>query len=127
MPGGEQAVDSTPRRGCYLRAVTPPSLPTRERPALITSLGYFIFFSRWLQAPLYVGLVVAQLVHVYQLMVVLWHVVEVVVLGHEAPAGMEAFSSGAVTMLLVLGLVDVVMISTLLIMVIVGGCGTSVA
>lgn len=90
-------------------------------------MAHFIFFSRWLQAPLYLGLVVAQVVYVWQFLKELWHLIEYSVLGTYTPKGMEAFSGEAVTMLLVLGLVDVVMISNLLIMVIVGGYETFVS
>jgi uncharacterized protein (TIGR00645 family) len=82
-------------------------------------LENFIFWSRWLQAPLYLGLVVAQGVYVYLFMVELWHLVA------------SAFTSGHIseteTMLVVLGLIDVVMIANLLIMVIVGGYETFVS
>lgn len=89
-----------------------------QRP--IAPLGHFIFFSRWLQAPLYLGLIVAQVVYVWQFMVELWHIIEDVI--HD-PMHIEE----AEIMLGVLGLVDVVMISNLLIMVIVGGYETFVS
>lgn len=80
------------------------------------TLEKFIFGSRWLQAPLYVGLIVAQGVYVCQFMVELWHLVSE--LGHLDETK---------TMLIVLGLIDVVMIANLLIMVIVGGYETFVS
>ncbi|MCK9382032.1 MAG: TIGR00645 family protein [Sulfuritalea sp.] len=83
---------------------------------LIKPLEYFIFWSRWLQAPLYLGLIVAQGVYVYQFMLELAHLVT---------------KAGALTdsevMLIVLGLIDVVMIANLLIMVIIGGYETFVS
>ena len=79
-------------------------------------LGGFIFSSRWLQAPLYVGLIVAQTVYVYHFMIELTHLVMDV-------RGMSETD----IMLLVLGLIDVVMIANLLIMVIVGGYETFVS
>lgn len=81
-----------------------------------------IFASRWLQAPLYVGLIIAQCVYVYQFFVELWH------LGHIAfsPAGTVKDPSTLI-MLNVLGLIDVVMIANLLIMVIIGGYETFVS
>lgn len=91
------------------------------------SIGSMIFLSRWLQVPLYLGLIVAQLVYVWQFLKELWHLVDYSVLGHDAPAAMAEFSGEVVTMLLVLGLVDVVMISNLLIMVIIGGYETFVS
>ena len=79
-------------------------------------LGSFIFWSRWLQAPLYVGLIVAQSVYVYRFMVELRHLV----------MDVQQMSETDI-MLLVLGLIDVVMIANLLIMVIVGGYETFVS
>ncbi len=80
----------------------------------------FIFWSRWLQAPLYLGLVVAQGIYVYLFMAELFHLVSSVVEsgGHI---------SETETMLVVLGLIDVVMIANLLIMVIIGGYETFVS
>ncbi|MFI6602730.1 TIGR00645 family protein [Nonomuraea sp. NPDC050536] len=83
-------------------------------------LGYLMFASRWLQVPLYLGLIVAQGVYVWQFMVDLWHL-----LGGTF-RGEKAFDEVTV-MLSVLGLIDVVMISNLLIMVIVGGYETFVS
>src|SRR5499426_478399 len=76
----------------------------------------FIFASRWLQLPLYVGLIVAQVVYVYLFLKELIHLVV------ESPSVTEQQA-----MLIVLGLIDVVMISNLLIMVIVGGYETFVS
>ncbi|MFF4773236.1 TIGR00645 family protein [Microtetraspora fusca] len=84
------------------------------------SLGYLMFASRWLQVPLYLGLIVAQGVYVWQFMVELWHLVT----GDFSASGMNVEQS---VMLSVLGLIDVVMISNLLIMVIVGGYETFVS
>ena len=82
-------------------------------------LGSLIFFSRWLQVPLYLGLIVAQAIYVWQFMLELWHIFHEVFMGH----GMDE----ADIMLAVLGLVDVVMIANLLIMVIIGGYETFVS
>jgi uncharacterized protein (TIGR00645 family) len=101
---------------------TPAPTPTPAR-----ALSGLIFFSRWLQVPLYLGLIAAQLVYVWQFLKELWHLVEFALLGHGAPESMADFSMEATTMLLVLGLVDVVMISNLLIMVIIGGYETFVS
>ncbi|MGC1547508.1 MAG: TIGR00645 family protein [Rhodanobacter sp.] len=82
----------------------------------IAPLSTLIFSSRWLQLPLYVGLIVAQCVYVFLFLKELWHLVaEAQQLGEQE------------IMLLVLGLIDVVMISNLLIMVIVGGYETFVS
>ena len=50
------------------------SVPPRARS--LATLGSFIFLSRWLQAPLYVGLIVAQGVYVYHFLNELWHLVQ---------------------------------------------------
>jgi uncharacterized protein (TIGR00645 family) len=75
-----------------------------------------LFGSRWLQLPLYLGLIVAQGVYVVQFMIELYHLV----------FAMKQFNETTI-MLTVLGLIDVVMISNLLIMVIVGGYETFVS
>ena len=87
----------------------PTPRPLRPVPALI-------FASRWRQLPLYLGLIVAQGVYVFLFGKELWHLI------HEAPSMGEQQ-----IMLLVLGLIDVVMISNLLVMVIVGGYETFVS
>jgi uncharacterized protein (TIGR00645 family) len=81
-------------------------------------LPRWIFMSRWLQAPLYIGLIVAQGVYVWQFWLELVHLI-----------GMMADKTMTETalMLIVLGLIDVVMISNLLVMVIVGGWETFVS
>jgi uncharacterized protein (TIGR00645 family) len=82
----------------------------------IKAMEGFIFWSRWLQAPLYLGLIAAQGVYVYQFM----HELAILVT--------KAGSLGETeVMLMVLGLIDVVMIANLLIMVIVGGYETFVS
>ena len=79
-------------------------------------LPALIFSSRWLQLPLYLGLIVAQGVYVFLFLKELYHLI------HEAPVLTEQS-----IMLIVLGLIDVVMISNLLVMVIVGGYETFVS
>ncbi len=79
-------------------------------------LPLIIFSSRWLQLPLYLGLIVAQCVYVFLFLKELWHLIS-----HAS-----SFSEQQI-MLVVLGLIDVVMISNLLIMVIVGGYETFVS
>ena len=79
-------------------------------------IASIIFFSRWLQAPLYFGLIVAQGVYVYHFMLELWHLIEKATTISENEL-----------MLAVLALIDVVMIANLLIMVIVGGYETFVS
>ena len=79
-------------------------------------MEHLIFWSRWLQAPLYLGLILAQAVYVYQFMHELAHLVTHVQKMNETDI-----------MLIVLGLIDVVMIANLLIMVIIGGYETFVS
>jgi uncharacterized protein (TIGR00645 family) len=75
-----------------------------------------IFSSRWLQLPLYLGLIAAQGVYVFLFLKELWHLI-----GHAHMLSEQG------VMLIVLGLIDVVMISNLLVMVIVGGYETFVS
>ena len=109
-----------------------------------------IFASRWLQLPLYLGLILAQGVYVFQFWTELVHLVEaafgsqpaleslVKSIGYKAVPikdaagaiiGFEPIAklNETILMLVVLGLIDVVMISNLLIMVIVGGYETFVS
>ncbi len=79
-------------------------------------LPTLIFASRWLQVPLYLGLIIAQAVYVVLFLKELWHLVS-----HANSFGEQQI------MLVVLGLIDVVMISNLLVMVIVGGYETFVS
>lgn len=84
--------------------------------ARLGPLPALIFSSRWLQLPLYLGLIVAQGVYVFLFLKELWHLI------HDA----NMLSEQGI-MLIVLGLIDVVMISNLLVMVIVGGYETFVS
>src|SRR5438128_2648539 len=95
-------------------AADEPIIP-RSAPGL-RPLPQLIFGSRWLQLPLYLGLIVAQGVYVVLFLKELWHLV----------LGAIHFTEQEI-MLVVLGLIDVVMISNLLIMVIVGGYETFVS
>jgi len=92
-------------------------------PQIMTSpvkhLESLIFASRWIQAPLYLGLIVAQVVYCWLFMVELSHLVA----GAFGPHHMTETD----VMLIVLGLIDVVMIANLLVMVIVGGYETFVS
>jgi uncharacterized protein (TIGR00645 family) len=89
--------------------------PPRRNPAA-RSIASMIFVSRWLQAPLYLGLIVAQGVYVVKFWKELWHIV----------THFNDLNEASI-MLLVLGLVDVVMVANLLIMVIIGGYETFVS
>lgn len=101
-------------------------------------LSTFIFASRWLQVPLYLGLIVAQGVYVVHFLIELTHLVEAVMgdqaalqllvtsIGYKTTTAVTGLSE-TVIMLVVLAMIDVVMISNLLIMVIVGGYETFVS
>ena len=112
----------------------PPPLEQRK----LTPLNNLIFASRWLQLPLYLGLILAQCVYVFHFWVELKdligaafgnvdslnHILDVV----TVPGSVRPNKLTETTiMLVVLGLIDVVMISNLLIMVIVGGYETFVS
>ena len=95
-----------------------------------------IFMSRWLQLPLYLGLIAAQAVYVWHFLLELWHLIEAA-FGDPAALAILTKSVGysgevvglneTIIMLVVLALIDVVMISNLLIMVIVGGYETFIS
>lgn len=101
-------------------------------------LPNLIFASRWLQLPLYLGLILAQLVYVFHFWVELVHLVEAALgdagaldklvssIGYRSDVAITALNE-TIIMLVVLALIDVVMISNLLIMVIVGGYETFVS
>ena len=125
----------------------PPTPDVRKR---LPPLPTLIFASRWLQLPLYLGLILAQAVYVYQFWIELVHLIEAAFGNQQAlltlvkSTGYQAVPildiAGKVTgyepithlnetiiMLVVLALIDVVMISNLLIMVIIGGYETFVS
>lgn len=83
---------------------------------IINSLPRLIFWSRWLQAPLYVGLIVVLTVYVYQFALGLYLLIKSANVFHESEIMLQA-----------LDLIDVVMIANLIIMVIVGGYETFVS
>jgi len=109
-----------------------------EEPRHMTPLNRIMFASRWLQFPLYLGLILAQCVYVFHFWVelkdligaafgnadALKHILDAVsVPGAPRPERLNETT----IMLVVLGLIDVVMISNLLIMVIIGGYETFVS
>ena len=78
--------------------------------AVENTVEFLIFFSRWLQAPVYLGLIIGSLLYVYKFMEelsALWNDITVIT---EVKA-----------MLAILGLIDVSMVMNLLIIVIIGG------
>jgi uncharacterized protein (TIGR00645 family) len=112
----------------------PPS--THRQP---NTLSRVIFASRWLQLPLYLGLIAAQAVYVVHFWVELVHLLEAALgsqtalqalingIGYKTELGGPSGLNETIIMLVVLALIDVVMISNLLIMVIVGGYETFVS
>jgi uncharacterized protein (TIGR00645 family) len=106
--------------------------------APMSLLSKVIFSSRWLQLPLYLGLIAAQAVYVFHFWVELTHLLEAA-FGNQNALAQLVKSVGykdslpvtglneTIIMLVVLALIDVVMISNLLIMVIVGGYETFVS
>lgn len=102
------------------------------------ALPNLIFASRWLQMPLYLGLILAQGVYVWHFFLELYHLVMaafgsqtdvaalVKSIGYKSDVAITSLNE-TVIMLVVLALIDVVMISNLLIMVIVGGYETFVS
>lgn len=76
----------------------------------------FIFLSRWLQLPVYLGLIVASVLYAYKFMVQLWHLI----------ADFSALTENTI-MLSVLGLVDISMVINLLVVVFIGGYSTFVS
>ena len=104
----------------------------------IPILPRLIFATRWLQLPLYAGLIVAQAVYVWHFWVELTHLIEaafgsetaleqlITSIGYKSDIAVVRLNE-TIIMLVVLALIDVVMISNLLIMVIVGGYETFVS
>ena len=109
-----------------------------SRTNTLPPLPNLIFASRWLQLPLYIGLILAQAVYVYHFWVELVHLLTaafgdqqalaqlVTSIGYKSDVEVSTLNE-TIIMLVVLALIDVVMISNLLIMVIVGGYETFVS
>ncbi len=114
---------------------TPASSQTQASKR-VRPLPRLIFMTRWLQVPLYLGLILAQCVYVYHFLIELTHLIEAA-FGNQRAVETLVASVGyigtvgplneTIIMLVVLGLIDVVMISNLLIMVTVGGYETFVS
>jgi uncharacterized protein (TIGR00645 family) len=134
------------------------TIPTPTIPQRLGPLPWLIFSSRWLQLPLYLGLIVAQGLYVVQFLRELWHLLhevfansateataqtveitkaallkagmtadQALLWADKVAAGGPKHDAETAIMLTVLGLIDVVMISNLLVMVIVGGYETFVS
>ncbi|MES2634951.1 MAG: YqhA family protein [Pseudomonadota bacterium] len=116
--------------------MTPDPLLKTTSP--LRPLPNLIFMSRWLQLPLYLGLIAAQAVYVVHFLLELWHLIEAAAgsqtalqqlissIGYKVTTPVVSLNE-TIIMLVVLALIDVVMISNLLIMVIVGGYETFVS
>jgi uncharacterized protein (TIGR00645 family) len=106
--------------------------------SLQSAIPRFIFATRWVQLPLYIGLIAAQGVYVVHFWIELVHLLEAAMgsqtalaalvnsIGYKSDVVVDHLTE-SVIMLVVLGLIDVVMISNLLVMVIVGGYDTFVS
>ena len=117
---------------------TPKQASSNTDVSKLQFLPNMIFASRWLQMPLYIGLILAQGVYVWHFFIELSHLVMaafgsqsditalVASIGYKTTAPITTLTETLI-MLVVLGLIDVVMISNLLIMVIVGGYETFVS
>ena len=117
------------------------SVPELERAVTrpIPLVPRLIFATRWLQLPLYVGLILAQAVYVFHFWVELIHLIEaafgdpvalqklIASSGYRPDSSFAGGLNETIIMLAVLSLIDVVMISNLLIMVIIGGYETFVS
>ncbi|HRK39241.1 MAG TPA: TIGR00645 family protein [Burkholderiaceae bacterium] len=116
--------------------MTTPDTPNNQAP--LRPLPRLIFASRWLQLPLYLGLIAAQSVYVVHFLLELLHLIEaafgsktaldalITSIGYKSDVEIKHLNE-TIIMLVVLALIDVVMISNLLIMVIVGGYETFVS
>ncbi|MFC0308677.1 TIGR00645 family protein [Gallibacterium trehalosifermentans] len=88
-------------------------IPTQPQPNFVAKI---IFASRWVQLPIYLGLIIVQIVYAYKFLKSLWHLV----------INLNQMDENTI-MLAVLNLIDVVMIANLLVMVLVGGYETFVS
>ena len=112
--------------------------PVAQKHARLALLPNFIFASRWLQLPIYLGLIAAQAVYAVHFLAGLKHLVSaalgsqadlqlvVASIGYKSPAPLSALNE-TVIMLALLEMIDVIMISNLIIMVIIGGYTTFVS
>lgn len=81
-----------------------------------TAIEKIIFYSRWIQAPMYIGLVAAGVLYSYKFLMELIHLFMTIETINES-----------VLMMSVLSLIDITMVANLLIMVVIGGYSTFVS
>jgi uncharacterized protein (TIGR00645 family) len=94
-----------------------PALPlSRTTHRLEHAFETMVFASRWIQAPLYGGLIVAELLYAYKFLNELWEMVHGL---RELPE--------TIFMLGILSLIDITMVANLLTMVVIGGYATFVS
>lgn len=79
-------------------------------------LEQFIFFSRWMQLPIYLGLIIASLVYAFKFFIQLHHLIFEFQIMNENTI-----------LLSVLGLIDISMVINLLVVVFIGGYTTFVS
>lgn len=91
----------------------PTSKPTSQVEHVFELL---VFGSRWIQAPLYAGLIMAELLYAYKFIIELWDMIH----------GLRE-SSETLFMLGILSLIDITMVANLLTMVVIGGYATFVS
>jgi len=84
--------------------------------AIERAIEQFIFFSRWFQLPVYLGLIVATILYAFKFMQELWHLLSDFSVMNESTI-----------MLSVLGLIDISMVVNLLVIVFIGGYSTFVS
>jgi uncharacterized protein (TIGR00645 family) len=94
---------------------SPPNSPPPGN-MLEAGLESIIFFSRWIQAPLYLGLIVASCLYAYKFGVQLF----------EMCTEIQHMKEEAV-MIGLLGLVDITMVANLVVMTVIGGYATFVS
>ncbi|HAN77394.1 MAG TPA: TIGR00645 family protein [Bacteroidales bacterium] len=79
------------------------------------NIEHVIFFSRWLQLPVYLGLIAASIMYAIKFMMQLWHLIY----------NFSTLTENGI-MLTVLGLIDISMVINLLVVVFIGGYSTFV-
>lgn len=79
------------------------------------ALEHLIFWSRWLQAPIYVGLIFAQMLYCYKFAIEVGHLIQ------------KIGDTEMKFLLAVLTLIDIAMVANLITMVVIGGYATFVS